>query len=279
VLIEGESGTGKDLVARAIHNLSSRKRGPFVVVNCGALPDTLLESELFGYKAGAFTDAKKDKPGRFAQADNGSIFLDEIGDVSAALQVSLLRVIQERSFEPLGSNRTVRSNVRVIAATNKNLAGEVSAGRFRQDLYYRVKVFQLNLPPLRERKEDILPIAESFIHRMNLITRKNILGLSPGTIEIFLKYHWPGNIRELENVIEHAFILCSEALILCEHLPDSLHPREDESGTEFKGKTLAQIEAQAIIEALERHDGNRTAAAKELGVDKSTIWRKMKRQR
>ena len=277
VLIEGESGTGKDLVARAIHNLSSRKNGPFVTVNCGALPDTLLESELFGYKAGAFTDAKKDKPGRFAQADNGSIFLDEIGDVSTALQVSLLRVIQKRTFEPLGSTQTVRSNVRVIAATNKELSGEVSAGRFRQDLYYRVNVFRISLPPLRERKEDILPVAENFIHRMNIITRKNIQGLSPGSIEVFMNHDWPGNIRELENVIEHAFILCSEGLILCEHLPASLPRQLDAPGKSFRGKTLAQIETQAIIEALERHGGNRAAASKELGVDKSTIWRKMKK--
>lgn len=275
VLIEGESGTGKDLVARAIHKLSPRKNGPLVVVNCGALPDTLLESELFGYEAGAFTDARKDKPGRFAQADKGSIFLDEIGDVSPALQMRLLRVIQEKSFEPLGSTKTIKSNVRIIAATNKNLSEEVSAGRFRQDLFYRVNVIQVNLPPLRERKEDILLIAESFINRMNRITRKNLLGLSPRSIEVFMNHNWPGNIRELENVIEHAFILCQEGLILCEHLPAAL--RRDPSRASFAGKTLAQIEARAISEALERHAGNRSAAARELGVDKTTIWRKMKK--
>jgi len=277
VLIEGESGTGKDLVARAIHNMSSRKKGPLVVVNCGALPDTLLESELFGYEAGAFTDAKKDKPGRFAQADNGSIFLDEIGDVSPALQVRLLRVLQERSFEPLGSTKTVRSNVRVIAATNKNLLDEVSSGRFRQDLYYRINVVRIILPPLRERKEDILPIAESFIHRMNRVTARNILGLSPQSIEAFMHYDWPGNIRELENVIEHAFILCQDGLILCEHLPASLPSRMNPPFVDSAGKTLDQIEARAICEALERHGGNRSAAARELGVDKTTIWRKMKK--
>ncbi len=277
VLIQGESGTGKDLVARAIHKLSPRKKGPIIVVNCGALPDTLLESELFGYEAGAFTDARKNKPGRFAQADTGSIFLDEIGDVSPALQTRLLRVIQEKTFEPLGSTRTLRSNVRVIAATNKDLAEEVRSGRFRQDLYYRINVFQITLPPLRERREDILTIADSFIDRMNRITGKNLLGLSPRAIELFMSHDWPGNIRELENVIEHAFILCSEGLILCEHLPGSLTRRLEPPAAAFVGMTLAQIEAAAILDALRRHGGNRSAAARELGVDKTTIWRKMKK--
>ncbi|MDT8366435.1 MAG: sigma 54-interacting transcriptional regulator [bacterium] len=277
VLVQGESGTGKDLIAKAIHRLSPRKEGPMIVVNCGALPDTLLESELFGYEAGAFTDARKDKPGRFAQADMGSIFLDEIGDVSPALQTRLLRVIQERSFEPLGSTRTVRSNVRIIAATNKHLSEEVNAGRFRQDLYYRVNVFQISLPPLRERKEDILPIADSFIQRMNRITRKSLLGLSPGSIEMFMNHDWPGNIRELENIIEHAFILCPQGLILREHLPAVLSRSMGPPPVSFAGKTLAQIEAQAISEALARHGGNRSAAARELGVDKTTIWRKMRK--
>ena len=277
VLIQGESGTGKDLIAKAIHSLSTRKKGPMIVVNCGALPDTLLESELFGYEAGAFTDAKKDKPGRFAQADGGSIFLDEIGDVSPALQVRLLRVLQERSFEPLGSTRTVRSNVRVIAATNKDLYEEMRSGRFREDLYYRVNVVQINIPPLRDRKEDIIPVAESFIERMNRITRKNLLGLSPRAMEMLMNHAWPGNIRELENVIEHAFILCPEGLILGEHLPASLQRHAAPSGVSFVGKTLAQIEEQAIRDAIQRHDGNRAAAARELGVDKTTIWRKLKK--
>ncbi len=277
VFIQGESGTGKDLIAKAIHRMSPRKDGPMIVVNCGALPDTLLESELFGYKAGAFTDARKDKPGRFAQADGGSIFLDEIGDVSPALQVRLLRVLQEKSFEPLGSTDTVTSDVRVITATNKDLLDEVTSGRFRQDLYYRINVIQLNIPPLRERKEDILILAESFIERMNRITRKDLLGLSPGAVEMFMNYDWPGNIRELENFIEHAFILCPEGLILREHLPASMFQGDNHSLTGIEGKTLAQIEAQAIEEALKRNKGNRTAAARELGIDKSTIWRKLKK--
>jgi len=277
VLIQGESGSGKDLIAKAIHNLSPRKKGPMIVVNCGALPDTLLESELFGYEAGAFTDAKKDKPGRFAQADGGSIFLDEIGDVSPALQVRLLRVLQERSFEPLGSTKTVRSNVRVIAATNKDLSEEMRSGRFREDLYYRVNVVQINLPPLRDRKEDIVPIAEGFIERMNRITRKDLLGLSPRAVEMLMNHDWPGNIRELENVIEHAFILCPEGLILGEHLPASLRHHVVPSRMVFTGRTLAQIEEQAIRDAIKRHGGNRAAAARELGVNKTTIWRKLKK--
>jgi PAS domain S-box-containing protein len=277
VFIQGESGTGKDLIAKAIHRMSPRKKGPMIVVNCGALPDTLLESELFGYKAGAFTDARKDKPGRFAQADGGSIFLDEIGDMSPALQVRLLRVLQEKSFEPLGSTDTVTSDVRVITATNKDLLDEVTSGRFRQDLYYRINVIQLNIPPLRERKEDILVLADSFIERMNRITRKDLLGLSPGAVEMFMNYDWPGNIRELENFIEHAFILCPEGLILREHLPVSMQKGDNTSLSGIEGKTLAQIEAQAIEEALKRNKGNRTAAARELGIDKSTIWRKLKK--
>jgi PAS domain S-box-containing protein len=277
VLIEGESGTGKDLIAKAIHNLSSRRKGPLVIVNCGAIPDTLLESELFGYSAGAFTDAKKDKPGRFAQADEGTIFLDEIGDVSPALQVRLLRVLQEKSFEPLGSTKTVTSNVRVIAATNKNLSEEVKAERFRQDLYYRINVIKMILPPLRERMDDILLISDRFIDRMNFITKKNIQGLSPRTIEAFMNHDWPGNIRELENVIEHAFVLCENGLILCHHLPESWTCRDDSFEMSLVGKTLKEIETKAIYDALSRNNWNRSAAARELNIDKSTIWRKIKK--
>jgi PAS domain S-box-containing protein len=277
VLIDGESGTGKDLIAKAIHNLSPRKNGPMITVNCGAIPDTLLESELFGYVAGAFTDARKDKPGRFAQADKGTIFLDEIGDVSPALQTRLLRVLQEKSFEPLGSTKTVKSDVRVITATNKILSKEVLEGRFREDLYYRINVINIHLPPLRERKEDILLIAESFIDKMNSITRKNILGLSPVAMEAFMSYDWPGNIRELENVIEHAFVLCRNGLILCQHLPDSIPGQGESPELALAGKTLAEIEKKAIHDALKRNNWNRSAAAKELGVDNSTIWRKIKR--
>ncbi len=277
VLIEGESGTGKDLIARAIHAISPRKNGPMVAVNCGAIPDTLLESELFGYTAGAFTDAKKDKPGRFSQAHTGTIFLDEIGDVSPALQVRLLRVLQEKNFQPLGSTRTINTDVRVIAATNKNLSEEVEKGAFRQDLYYRINVVKIVLPPLRERREDILPLAENFIDRMNSIRKKNIPGLSPRAIQAFMTHDWPGNIRELENVIEHAFVLCEQGLILCQHLPDSFVFREDSGLPDAEGETLQEIEKKAIRDALVRNEWNHSAAARELGIDKSTIWRKIKK--
>jgi len=276
VLIEGESGTGKEMIAMALHNLSQRSKGPMVVVNCGAIPDSLLESELFGYVAGAFTDAKRDKPGRFAQADGGTIFLDEIGDVSPALQTRLLRVLQGKSFEPLGSTQTVKTDVRVLAATNKSLSDEVEAGRFRRDLYYRINVIQISLPPLRERKEDIPLIADSFIHKMNLISDKAIKGLSPRAIKAFLDYDWPGNIRELENAIEHAFILCEDGLILCDHLPGSISCQNEPVGEAAAGKTLEEIEARAIYDALVRHRWNKSAAARELGLDKSTVWRKCK---
>ncbi|MBW2056481.1 MAG: sigma 54-interacting transcriptional regulator [Deltaproteobacteria bacterium] len=277
VLIEGESGTGKELLARAIHHLSPRGRKPMVVVNCGALPDTLLESELFGYKAGAFTDARKDKPGRFARAEGGTIFLDEIGDISPALQVRLLRVLQERVYEPLGSTEPVRADVRVVAATNKDLDEEVRAGRFRQDLYFRINVIRISLPPLRERKEDIPLLVEHFIDRMNRLRGRRITGLSHEALGVFMRYDWPGNVRELENAIEHAFVLCHGGEIELHHLPRALREIGTESEAMPRGKTLAEIEARAIYDALARHDWKRLAAARELGIDKTTLWRKMKR--
>ncbi|MCK4606689.1 MAG: sigma 54-interacting transcriptional regulator, partial [candidate division Zixibacteria bacterium] len=204
VLIEGESGTGKELVARALHNLSHRKDKPIVAVNCGALPDTLLESELFGYKAGAFTDARKDKPGRFAMADAGTIFLDEIADISPALQVRLLRVIQERTYEPLGATESVQADVRIVTATNRDIEKLVSKGEFRQDLYYRINVVRIKLPPLRERKEDIPLLIDHFIRRFNNLKKKYISDISPDALAVLMDYEYPGNIRELENIIEHA---------------------------------------------------------------------------
>lgn len=277
VLIEGESGTGKELLARAIHNLSGRRKKPMVVVNCGALPDTLLESELFGYKAGAFTDAKKDKPGRFARAEGGTLFLDEIGDISAALQVRLLRVLQEKVYEPLGSTQPVRANVRIITATNRDLDGEVKKGRFRQDLYFRINVIPIALPPLRERKEDIPLLAQHFVDRMSHLRGKKITGLSSDALTAFMQYDWPGNIRELENAIEHAFVLCHAGQIELHHLPRPLHVAAGGQKTIPQGKTLAEIEARVIYETLARHDWKRLAAARELGINKTTLWRKMKR--
>ncbi len=276
VLIQGESGTGKELVARAVHHLSRRSQGPFVAVNCGALPDTLLESELFGYAAGAFTDARRDRPGRFALAAGGTLFLDEIGDVSPALQVRLLRVLEERIYMPLGAARSVKADVRIVAASNKDLAHLVEEGLFRQDLYYRINVVKLTLPRLAERKEDIPLLAEHFMARFNKLQNKNILGLGYDTLAIFMRHDWPGNIRELENAIEHAFILCPNGLIQPGHLPDHLRP-DLRPGLLLDGLTLKEQEKRVLREALERHGWRRLATARELGIDKNTLRRKIKR--
>jgi len=277
ILIEGESGTGKELLAKAIHQLSSRSARPLVTVNCGAIPDSLLESELFGYRAGAFTDAKRDKPGRFALAQGGTMFLDEIGDITPALQVRLLRVLQEKTFEPLGATKPVHADVRVIAATHKDLKAMVQAGGFREDLYYRVLFFRLVLPPLRERREDIPILAQHFVDRFNRIKGKDIVGLSHGALSAFMEYDWPGNIRELENAVEHAFILCHGGLIDARHLPGPLRRSAEEADIVPIGLSLADIEVRAIRDALARSKGRKIAAARELGINKTTLWRKMKR--
>ncbi len=277
ILIEGESGTGKEVLAKAIHRLSNRSDKPLVTVNCGAIPDTLLESELFGYKAGAFTDAKRDKPGRFAQADGGTILLDEIGDITPALQVRLLRVLQDKSFEPLGGTKTVTADARVIAATNKDLRALVDQGDFREDLYYRIRVFRLALPPLRERKEDVPLLAQHFIDRFNRLKGKDVSGLSRESLLAFMDYDWPGNIRELENALEHAFILCHGGLIELHHLPEPLRQSSGSSHGFLTGATLAEIEARVIRETLARNKGKKLATARELGINKTTLWRKMKR--
>lgn len=278
VLILGETGTGKELVARTIHSLSPRNQGPFIAVNCGALPDTLLESELFGYKTGAFTGAHKDKPGRFALAGGGSIFLDEIGEVSPALQVRLLRVLQERTYEPLGATRSEEADVRVIVATNKDLAEEVRRGRFREDLYYRVNVMRVELPPLRRRKEDIPFLVEQFVARFNGLQQKSIQGIAVEALSLLMAYDWPGNIRELENVIERAFILCNEGLIGISHLPGELTAHELIAGVDADVRFAHDIlDAQAIRGALERNAFNRLAAARELGIHKTTLFRRIKK--
>jgi transcriptional regulator with PAS, ATPase and Fis domain len=276
VLIQGDSGTGKELVARALHNLSRRASKPFVAVNCGALPDALLESELFGHVAGAFTDARRDRLGRFALAEGGTLFLDEIGDISPALQVRLLRVLEERAFMPLGSHRVIKADVRVVAATHQDLEHQVEQGAFRTDLFYRLNVVRLKLPPLSERREDIPLLAEHFIERFNRLKNKKILGLSHDSLAIFMHHGWPGNIRELENAIEHAFILCPHGLIQPHHLPEHLRP-EGREGPPLSGLTLAELEKRAIWEALERHGWRRLATARELGIDKNTLRRKLRR--
>ncbi len=275
VLIEGESGTGKELVARAIHNLSRRHDKPMITVNCGALPDTLLESELFGYKAGAFTDARKDKPGRFALAEGGTIFLDEIADISSALQVRLLRVLQERTYEPLGGTEPVVADVRVIVAHNKSLEALVKTGEFREDLYYRINVLKIELPPLRERKEDIPLLIDHFISRFNKLKNKLIADVTPDVLSLLMAYDYPGNIRELENIIERAFVLCRGSTINIEDLPEQL--RQGVTGTHVPSSSLDELEKRFICEILRKHNWNRTRVAAELGVHKSTLWRKMKK--
>jgi len=275
-LIEGASGTGKELIARAIHNHSPRRNGPFIAVNCGALPDTLCESELFGYKAGAFTDAKKDKPGRFALAQNGTIFLGEIGDISQAVQIRLLRVLEEKVYEPLGSTKKVKTNARVVAATHRNLEQLVREGKFREDLYFRIDVIKLSLPKLCERKEDIPLLVDHFVDRFNHLKGKHIVGLTQEAMAALMLYDWPGNVRELENAIEHAFVLCQEELIRLEHLPQRVIP-SDRSMLVPTGLTLKEIEKRAIEMALQRNNWKKLATARELGIDKNTLRRKIKR--
>jgi PAS domain S-box-containing protein len=280
VLIEGPTGSGKELFAKAIHNLSNRSRRMYVAVNCGALPDTLLESELFGYKKGAFTDAKKDKPGRFALAEGGTLFLDEIGDISTALQVKLLRVLQEREYEPLGATSTVKTNVRVITATNKPLAELVSRGVFREDLYYRLNVLKVVLPPLMNRREDIPLLAEHFIRKFSVQQGKQIEGISEEALGVLMGCDFPGNVRQLQNVIEHAVVLCRSDRIEIGYLPaelaeGSLAPNG--GGSKLAGGPLLEAEAAAITRTLREHSGHRGRTAEELGVDKTTLWRKMKK--
>jgi PAS domain S-box-containing protein len=279
VLIEGASGTGKELIARAIHSLSTRRERRFVAINCGALPDNLLESELFGYKAGAFTDARRDKPGRFALAEGGTMLLDEIGDVSPAMQARLLRVLQERVYEPLGSVESVRADVRVLAATNKDLRQLVAKGSFREDLFYRIHVIRVELPSLRSRREDIPLLVEHFVAQLNRLKGKDIAGVSDDVLARLMEQDFPGNIRELENILEHAFVLCRGGLIEMAHLPPQLRDDVERSG--FRpgpGQTLEAMEQRVIADALRRHEGNRQAAARELGINPSTLFRKLKRR-
>lgn len=278
VLLLGPSGSGKELLAKAIHQSSSRKDKPFVAINCSALPETLLESELFGYVRGAFTDAKKDKPGKFAQADGGTLFLDEIGDLPLSVQAKLLRVLQEKSYEPLGSNVAKPVKARLISATNKDLKGLVGSGRFRDDLYYRLKVIQLDLPTLKERREDLSLLIEHFIQKLNIQTGKNITQVSPKVMEILMNYDYPGNIRELENILEHAFVLCHDAVIQITHLPPELQKRPPDRFSHDRpfGKKLKDQEGEMIRKVLDKHQGHRTRAAKELGIHPTTLWRKLK---
>ncbi len=280
VLIEGPTGSGKELFAKAIHNLSSRARRKYIAVNCGALPDTLLESELFGYRKGAFTDAKKDKPGRFALAEGGTLFLDEIGDISTALQVKLLRVLQEKEYEPLGATSTVKTNVRVITATNKPLADLVARGVFREDLYYRLNVLKVVLPPLADRREDIPLLVDHFIRKFSVQQGKQIAGISEEALGVLMGHHFPGNVRELQNVIEHAVVLCRGERIEIECLPGELVEGTsggNGGGPKLAGGPLPEAEAAAILRTLQEHGGHRGKTAAALGIDKTTLWRKMRK--
>ena len=279
VLIEGPTGSGKELFAKAIHSLSGRSRRKYVAVNCGALPDTLLESELFGYKKGAFTDAKKDKPGRFALAEGGTLFLDEIGDISSALQVKLLRVLQEKEYEPLGATATLKTNVRVITATNRLLADLMAQGTFREDLYYRLNVLKIALPPLSHRREDIPLLVDHFVRKFNAQQGKRIEGISEEALGVLMGYEFPGNVRQLQNVIEHAVVLCRGDRIEIECLPGELVQRSQRSRGRPNptGAPLLEAEASAILQTLRENSGHRGKTAAALGIDKTTLWRKMKK--
>ncbi|MBN1759274.1 MAG: sigma 54-interacting transcriptional regulator [Chitinispirillaceae bacterium] len=276
VLLQGESGTGKEVFAQAIHDFSPRKNGPFIAVNCGALPDNLLESELFGYKKGAFTDAKKDKPGRFALAKGGTILLDEIGETPPAMQVKLLRVIQEKVFEPLGSRKSEYADVRIIAATNKDLQNEVQKGQFRQDLFYRLNVVSITIPPLRERKEDIPVLVDYFIDRLNKSQRKRIRGVEEETMTRLMAYDFPGNVRELENAIEHAFVMCRHGYIQPRHLPEIFGGTPLAGNIIFTKEAVKGIELAHLITTLKRNKWDRQKTAKMLGIHRSTLFRKMR---
>lgn len=281
VLITGESGTGKSLIARAIHRHSRRRSGPFVEVACGALPDTLLESELFGHVDGAFTGASGSKRGRFMQADQGTIFLDEVGTSSPGLQVRLLRILQDFEFEPVGGTQTFRVDTRVILATNDDLAEAVAAGRFRQDLYYRINVIRIELPPLRERRADIPALAQHFLQQSVAQTGKRTAGFSPRALALLQSYAWPGNLRELQNAVERAVLLGRHDPILPEDLPSELRHAPLQVPCAAKGQTLKKAleepERQIIARALHDHRGNRNQTALQLGINRTTLYKKMKR--
>lgn len=279
VLIQGQSGTGKELFARAIHSLSNRKTKPFIAVNCGALPDTLIESELFGYVKGAFTDARKDKPGRFALAKGGSIFLDEVESLPLSTQVKLLRVLQEHEFEPLGATAPIKADVRIIAATKVDLVKLIKKEKFRDDLFYRLNVVKIELPPLVKRRDDIPLLINHFLEKFNKRMRKSIEDVSKEVLSILMKYDYPGNVRELENIIEHACVMCQTTRIKTNHLPPEIIPQKGSLEIEEKENRppLQSFEKQLLRETLEKHNGNKIAVAKELKLHRSTLWRKMKK--
>jgi len=291
VLITGESGTGKELAARAIHINSSRHKAPFIAVNCSAFAETLIESELFGHEAGAFTGATKTKIGRFELAQGGTLFLDEIGDLSLGIQTKLLRVLENLEFERVGGNKTIKIDTRIIAATNKDLIKEIEISKFREDLFYRINVINIHLPPLRERKDDLPLLINHFIEHFNKKFSKSIQQFSASAFELLLEYRYPGNIRELENIVEHSFILCNGSIVEVEHLPKRIRESIDNKkevqiehnrnyliskSTDYVDK-IAMAEKEVILTVLKKNNGNKRATAKELNIDSSTLWRKMKK--
>ena len=276
VLIQGESGTGKELIAKAIHSNGPRKDKPFIAVNCAAIPESLIESELFGHVKGAFTGALFDRAGRFEMAHQGTIFLDEIGDMSLSIQAKLLRVIQEEKFERIGGSKTIHVDVHIIAATNKNLLKEVKGGRFREDLYYRISVFPITLPPLRDRKEDIPLLISHFMEKYNKEMGKNITGVSPKAMKILMDYSYPGNVRELRNFVEHAFVCSRGSTILPEHLPKKLLASNEDLGDIPDESSLHRVEKEWIIKILEKSGWRYKEAARKLGISRTTLWRKLK---
>jgi two-component system response regulator HydG len=279
LVIHGESGTGKELLAAAVHEISARAEGPFIKVNCAALSDSLLESELFGHVKGSFTGAEHDRIGRFEAAHGGSLFLDEIGDLPLATQTKLLRVLQEKEIERVGDHRPVKIDVRIIAATHKNLERLIEEGAFREDLYYRISVIPLSLPPLRERIEDIPLLIESFISRIGERTGKSIEGISREALDLLISRSWPGNVRELNNVIEYAFVLCPGGVIGVQHLPEPARiSREENRPLTGKGVSRQKENLRGtLLEALEMTSGNQSQAAKILGVSRVTVWKRMKK--
>ncbi|MGE5577336.1 MAG: sigma 54-interacting transcriptional regulator [Syntrophothermus sp.] len=286
ILLQGESGTGKELLAHAIHNAGPRRTGPFIKANCAAIPENLLESEFFGYAEGAFTGAKKGgKPGKFELANGGTLFLDEVGDMSPSLQAKLLRVLQDREFERVGGTQTIRVDVRIIAASNKDLIRMVAAGQFREDLYYRLNVISLHIPPLRERKEDILSLVDFFIHKYNEMFKTAVKGIDPDALQLLQGYDWPGNIRELENVIERAMNLDVREMIRVEHLPEEILATGGAIGSSGSQsaperhtyrEAVARVEYEMIAAALREAGGNKTLAARQLGMSRSRFYEKLK---
>ncbi|MCB2199224.1 sigma 54-interacting transcriptional regulator [bacterium] len=287
VLVRGESGTGKELIAKALHSLSGRRHQPFISVNCAALPDTLLEAELFGYVKGAFTDARQDHEGRIAAANNGTLFIDEVGDLSPAMQVKLLRFLQDRSYEPLGSNKTRKADVRVVAATNRNLEELLQRGLYREDFFYRINVLTIDIPPLRDRKEDVPLLVDHFLQTWGLLNNRPTMRTTPLALRAMMAWDFPGNVRELENIVERAAVLAEDESIDLSNLPDELQhtvrrgrQERDKPGGIISSSSFSPMELserETIRTVLEENEGNRQQAASELGISRATLWRKMKK--